>query len=159
MIRLSVEVKAAIPAGQLKRASELVADTSIPNRQISVALYGWTLRNFNSQGRGADGGQPWAPLAPSTVKRKRKLGKSQPLVISGNLRQSFNPFYDQRYAGVGAQASAFAGARGDYALYLHEGTVNMPSRNLLPTPEVATLVAQKVYGAIVASAVRTMGGS
>lgn len=158
MIRLSIKVNATVPADQLKRASEIVGGTEGANRRISVALYGWTLRNFNSQGRGVSGGQPWAPLAPSTIRRKKRMGKSQPLVISGNLRQSFNPFYDERYAGVGAQASAFAGARGDYALYLHEGTVNMPARNLLPTENVATMVARSVYGSIVASASRVGGG-
>lgn len=158
MIRLSIRVQAAVPADQLKKAAEIVGGTEGANRRISVALYGWTLRNFNSQGSGVTGGQPWAPLAASTIRRKKKLGKSQPLVITGNLRQSFNPFYDERYAGVGAQASAFAGARGDYALYLHEGTANMPARNLLPTSDVATMVARSVYGSIVASATRVGNG-
>lgn len=160
VIKVSVRSNADKIARQILKASAALQNFEEPNRLLSIALYSWTIRNFNSQGRVGSftvqqrGAVPWAPLAASTVKRKKKLGKTQPLVITGNLRQSFAPFYDGRSAGVGAQASAFAGPRGDYALYLHEGTKNMPARNLLPTQDIGNAIGFKVYGVHLANVAR-----
>jgi phage gpG-like protein len=115
VIKVSVKSNAAKIASQVLKAKEKLQNFETPNRLLSIALYSWTIRNFNTQGR-TGGATAWAPLAESTIRRKKKLGKTQPLVITGNLRQSFAPFYDSKIAGVGAQASAFKGARGDYAL-------------------------------------------
>lgn len=145
MIKVSIKSNASKITKQLSRANASLTDFEKPNRLISIALYSWTLRNFNTQGR-VGGATPWAPLAESTIKRKKKLGKTQPLVITGNLRQSFAPFYDAKVSGVGAQASAFKGIKGDYAVYLHEGTSKMPARNLLPTPDIGKDIGTKVYG-------------
>jgi len=153
VIEVKLRVNNAQVAAQLRSAAKTIGDLSTANKQLSISLYRWTLKNFNSQGR-EEGGRPWAPLAESTKKRKKKLGKTQPLVITGNLRQSFAGFSNSKQAGVGAKASSFKGRRGDYAVYLHEGTSKMPGRNLLPTEEVATDLAIKVYGLHISKAVQ-----
>lgn len=147
MINVRARVNASQVTTALEAATARVRDLEPANRMASIALYGWTMRNFDSQGTAdQNNGIPWAPLAPATIKQKKRIGKEQMLVRTGNLRMSFNPFYDAKVAGVGAQASAFAGEKGDYAQYLHEGTSNMPARNLLPTQGIATEIGIKIYG-------------
>lgn len=158
MIKVSVKTNAAKIARQVLKARDKLQDFETPNRLLSIALYSWTIRNFNTQGK-TGGATTWAPLAESTIKRKKKLGKTQPLVITGNLRQSFAPFYDSKISGVGAQASAFKGSRGDYALYLHEGTSRMPARNLLPTQTIGNELGIKVYGKYLDSVVKIAEGT
>ncbi|CAB4169983.1 hypothetical protein UFOVP1082_47 [uncultured Caudovirales phage] len=145
VIRFSATFGTKLITSKFDKLSRIAGGTEEVNRKISISLYGWTIRNFNRKGSGVSESIPWAPLSPATIKRKAKLGKTQMLVISGNLRQSFNPFFDSKSAGVGAQASAFKGSSGDYALYLHEGTKNMPARNLLPTEQAAKNIAHDVY--------------
>jgi phage gpG-like protein len=124
---------------------ELGNDLSVPNRAVSVALYGWVMGNFDSQG-GKIGG--WEPLAPATVARKMVLGKEQMLVISGALRNSFVPgqFYDARRAGVGSAIP--------YSIYHEDGNTRMPRRQLLPDEETSVDIAMRVYKFYVDKAVR-----
>ncbi|CAB4165482.1 Phage virion morphogensis protein [uncultured Caudovirales phage] len=152
MINLSLQFQSNALTQKLRQLQGLVGNSDTPNRAIATQLYGWTIRNFNSRGNEANG-TPWAPLRPSTVRYKEKIGKQQMLVITGNLRQSFAGFSDANAAGVGARASAFKGSRGDYARYLHEGTIHMPPRNLLPTEKAALDIGIRVYDLFISRAI------
>lgn len=134
MIRLEVN---AAPA--LRRFSTLAdesRDRTQPNRQLATQLTGWTQRNF--QAGGGMQSPTWAPLKPSTAKRKAKLGYSPlPLMRTGHYRQSFRPFYDNDRAGVGSEVA--------YSKYHEGGTKNMPARPALPSEQVALGYAVQIY--------------
>lgn len=130
---------------RLERFASHMADATPANREASIALYGWTIRNFDNEGR-LHGG--WAPLAPSTVKQKQRIGKEKMLVRSGSLRANFTQFYSKDNAGVGNQIK--------HAAYHHYGVPsrNLPRRELLPRRDKVLEIGLKVYGAYVARQVR-----
>lgn len=117
-------------------------DFEVPNRQIGIQLYGWTMKNFNSSGSMQS--PVWAPLSEKTQRRKAKQGySSKPLIRKGNLRNSFAPFSDKNIAGVGARASFGV----DYARVHQEGAPsrNIPARGMLPPVEYARTSSIKIY--------------
>lgn len=124
-----------------------MADQTPANREASIAMYGFTLRNFDRQG-GLQGG--WAPLADSTIRQKQRIGKEQPLVRSGHMRAGFTSFYSSENAGVGNEVT--------YSKFHHEGTSRMPRRELLPTRENVLQIGLKVYGQYVAREARKANG-
>lgn len=124
-------------SAKLNRLAGQLKDFTVPNRALSIQLYGLVIKNYDSQGSLVGG---WAPLAESTIERKRRAGKEQMLVWSGALRASFLPgsFYDSKRAGVGSQIV--------YSEFHQEGTDRMPQRELLPRGDQVLDAALKIYG-------------
>jgi len=121
-------------------------DRRTPNRQLSIQLYGWVLRNF--QQGGALQSPAWRPLAASTLKQKQRKGySSKPLERTGHLRQSFRSFYDNEQAGVGSEVP--------YSQYHETGTRTLPQRAMLPPQNVALDYAVKVYDRWIAGIARS----
>jgi hypothetical protein len=103
----------------LRRFQKGITDFTEPNAQVAVFLNTWVDRNFQTQG-GKVGG--WAPLAESTLRRRRKGGKGAKILQdTGLLRASTKLFYDKTQAGIENQISVFSGAekgsRGGYGIY------------------------------------------
>lgn len=75
-------------------------------------------------------GNPWAPNAPSTIKRKKRKGKTgagepKVLIDTGNLRNSFS----MKTLASGVEV----GTPVPYAQYHQAGTGRIPQRLILPT--------------------------
>lgn len=118
-----------------------MADTTPANRQASIAMYGWLIRNYDKEGAAIGG---WHPLAPYTIREKKRIGKEKMLVRTGALRQSFVPFHTAENAGVGSEIS--------YSKAHEEGVPdrNLPARPMLPPRDVVLDIGVKVYGQYVA---------
>lgn len=134
---------------RLERYANDMEDPTQANREASIALYGWTIRNFDADGARQGG---WAPLHPKTIKEKARIGKEKMLVRSGQLRANFTQFYSADNAGVG-NAIAYSAAH-------HFGVPerNLPKRELLPRREVVLDIGLRVYGAYVARKAREANG-
>lgn len=141
----------------LSHLARQIGDTKTANRAVAIQFYGWTQRNYNSDGSLVGG---WKALAPSTVKRKAKLRKEQMLVISGHLRASIvhegkeqaptfghsdGHFYTGEIAGIGTEV--------DYGKHHQEGTVRIPQRRFLPNEQEALEMGTRVYEFYVKKAV------
>ena len=87
---------------RLRAIATKVSNTEVPNRQISVELYGFVMRNFQTEGGMTEAGG-WEPLADSTLEWKERRGYKMILQNEGELRQSFQMMSARLYAGVGAQ--------------------------------------------------------
>jgi phage gpG-like protein len=116
------------------------------NRRVSIAFYGFVIRNFQREGSLVGG---WEPLAERTIQEKARLGKERMLARSGTLKNSFVPFHSATNAGVGSEV--------EYAQYLHEGTKYMTARSLLPNRAQALEMGMRVYEAYVVSQARRVG--
>jgi phage gpG-like protein len=132
---------------RLEAFGRAMDDMTPANREASIALYGFTIRNFDRQG-GLQGG--WAPLAPSTIAQKKRIGKEAPLVRTGALRANFTSFYSRDNAGVGNELS--------YSKFHHFGTSRVPQRELLPRRDVVLRIGLKVYGQYVQREARKANG-
>lgn len=141
------ERQVALLNQRLERFARSISDLTPANREASIALYGWTIRNFDRQG-GLQGG--WAPLAPSTIRQKQRIGKQVPLVRTGALRANFTSFFSRDNAGVGNQLG--------YSRFQHEGTATIPSRELLPRRETVLEIGIRVYDQYVRRQVREANG-
>jgi len=120
-------------------------DRTIPNRQVSVQLYEWVMRNFKVEG-GLTEQKHWTPLKESTKKAKARKGYRMILQNTGALRQSFMPFSSNDYAGVGAQQKFTSHGRPYDLARIHEkGNKTIPARPMLPTKQQALTMAIKVY--------------
>ena len=74
------------------------------------------------------GGKAWAPLAPSTIRAKRrKSGKVVMLVDTGNLKNSLNYRAETNKVRIGYSVK--------YSIFHQLGTRFMPQRKILPTDE------------------------
>lgn len=152
MISIKVDVDGVTKA--IDVFSSTLKNRETAHRQVGVQLFTWVQRNFESSGGLQP--KPWAPLAPSTLKRKKAQGlSSKPLYgRTGNLRTSFLPFSDNNQVGIGARASAGV----DYA-EVHEYGGEDPKRNwrvparpMLPPVKVVLDYAIRVYKLHVKSA-------
>lgn len=141
------EVQLAAVNRRLEGFASAIRDLTPANREASIALYGFTIRNFDRQGALQD---RWAPLAPSTVKQKQRIGKEVPLVRSGAMRAAFTSFYSRDNAGVGNELS--------YSKFHHEGTSTLPQRTLLPDCENTLKIGLKVYDQYVQREARKANG-
>lgn len=141
------EVQLAAMTRRLEGFASAMRDPTTANREASIALYGFTIRNFDRQGAFQGG---WAPLAPSTIKQKQRLGKEVPLVRSGAMRAAFTSFYSRDNAGVGNELS--------YSRFHHEGASRLPQRTLLPDRENTLKIGLKVYGQYVEREARKANG-
>lgn len=153
---ISIDLNISQAGTALMGLANEVDDRRVPNRQLSIQLYGWVIRNF--QHGGADQRPPWLPLKESTLKRKKKDGYSSlPLIRKGNLRQSFAPFADATQAGVGAQASFGV----DYARVHETGSIKRPGqpprRSMLPPNDYALNAAVQIYNLHITKARRRAG--
>lgn len=54
----------------------------------ALGLVGAKARNYSTEAFRTNGYGLWPPLAPSTVKSKKRRGKQTPLIDTGTLRQS-----------------------------------------------------------------------
>jgi phage gpG-like protein len=144
-----VKVQVKYEGKELERAIRKLSkeiDFEAGHREVAIALDAWMRRNFQGDGAMVGG---WAPLAPSTIKRKEKAGKTKMLYWSGRLFQSF-------YA-TGSKREAVAGARVPYARYHQEGTSRMPARPILPTKEEATRIGREVFERRIRDAIKRAG--
>jgi phage gpG-like protein len=141
------EVQLAAMNRRLEQFASAMRDVTPANREASIALYGFTIRNFDRQGA-LQGG--WAPLAESTVRQKQRIGKEVPLVRTGAMRSGFTSFYSRDNAGVGNELS--------YSRFHHEGTARLPQRTLLPDRENVLRIGLAVYGQYVAREARKANG-
>lgn len=120
---------------KLERFAKEVREPTAANREASIALYGRVIRNFDQQG--ALFGR-WVPLAIATVKEKQRIGKEQPLVRTGQMRQGFVPFYSADNAGVRNEV--------EHAYYHQHGTSRgLPARNMLPDRKTVIDIGVKIY--------------
>jgi phage gpG-like protein len=132
---------------RLEAFARAMGDLTPANREASIALYGFTIRNFDQRG-GLQGG--WTPLASSTIRQKQRIGKEQPLVRSGHMRAGFTSFYSADNAGVGNEVS--------YSRFHHEGTPRLPQRELLPRRDAVLQIGIRVYGSYVQRKIREANG-
>ncbi len=107
------------------------------HREISVAYYQFVIRNFQLEGRLTPGG--WKALRPATIKFKRKRGYLKKLVNTGQLKNSFVPFFNKDTAGVRSDL--------DYAADHQFGVPerNLPARPMLPNQKQSAEIAIKIY--------------
>lgn len=118
-----------------ERAEETRQAIAVSNKQASIVLYQWVLRNFQGEGSEAGG---WEPLAPSTIAYKEEHGYSRILQNTGALRASFLPYSDDKVALVGSPLA--------YSATHEEGTARVPQRRLLPNAEEAQEMVMPIYG-------------
>lgn len=122
---------------KLRAFQSAMQDVTPANRQASIAMYGWLIRNYDREGSMIGG---WHPLHPRTIREKLKLGKEKMLVRSGALRQSFAPFHNKEDAGVGSPI--VYSAPHQYG----NPSRNLPARPMLPPRDVVNEIGLKVYG-------------
>ena len=151
---IKTSIKTAVKGGDIRdklgRFASKIHDMRAPNAQLATQLYAWVQRNFESEGGLTEDGA-WVPLALSTIKQKARKGYSKILQNTGQLRASATPFHDERVAGVGMRrlSDLADGRPPDLARIHHEGTGNIPARQLIPTREQALELGVKVYGVYV----------
>ncbi len=134
---------------KLDRFQSAMANPTPANREASIAMYGWLIRNYDKEGADIGG---WAPLKPRTIAEKKKLGKEKMLVRTGQLRASFTSFFSKENAGVGSKII--------YAKPHQEGdpSKNLPARPMLPPRHVVEDIGVKVYGLYVARQAAKVNG-
>ena len=124
-----------------------------------IFVKGWIQRNFKSDGRLAEGGSGWQPLAPSTKKaRERGWGYYKPatenpqiLRHKGFLMRRWKHDYNDRRAVV----ENFATNKGFYYGTAHDkGTGNVPKRQILPRKEQIAGDIKKIFGTWVRTSLR-----
>jgi phage gpG-like protein len=130
---------------KLEKLARSLRNPILANRAASVALYGWVIENYDSEG-GKVGG--WTPLKPSTIREKERIGKTKMLVRTGHLRASLVPGYDQSNAWVASNVP--------YAVKHQEGDPdhNIPQRRILPNRSEVLKIGIKVYQFYVSKEVR-----
>lgn len=141
-LELTISTNAAEIAERFREVRARVADTGAPNKALAVQLFGDMMRNFDDEGTMF--GEPWEPLAMSTLKQKQRLGySSKPMIRTGFLRNTAWSNATQEFAAVGFLA--------DYASY-HDDTddkyspsARLPRRRLLPPVAYAYGVGVEVY--------------
>lgn len=117
------------------------------NKQISIAMYGVTVRNFRDE-KGE--GKSWQRLAPSTVAWKRKRRYEKILQNTGLLRNSFGFSSTADVAMVFGKS--ITGTREgqknpapDIAKIHQYGTARIPARPMLPSKNETLTIATKIY--------------
>ncbi len=140
---LSVELNESHLASYRKRLaffSNQMRNPTEANRQASVALYGFVIRNFQREG-GLVGG--WVPVTAKTAAQKSRIGKERLLVRSGHLKASFRPFYSREQAGVGSELIY------SRTHQLGDPARNIPARRMLPDAQQTLDIGVKIYGLFV----------
>lgn len=141
-IEVSIDTRAAVTS--LLRYSSAVSDWKVANQKIAISLYGWVLRNYESQGALVGG---WAPLSRRTAAQKSKEGYSPKILLrTGVLKNNYAFFYNETEAGVGNRVS--------YSLFHEQGSAarGLPLRRQLPVENDAKEIVEKVLGVHLQSA-------
>jgi phage gpG-like protein len=145
MISTSIDV--AKTSAAISQVARGLRDRTALHGQIGAQLYAWVIRNFEQEG-GLTGAGRWAPLKAGGRWKGRGKNRyfqtdARILQDTGNLRNSFAPFYDNDTAGVGARASYGV----DYAAVHQQGDPgrNLPARPMLPPEDVALDIASRIY--------------
>lgn len=142
---------------KMERYAAELRDTHKPNRMIAIELYGFVMKNFQTEGGMTEAGA-WEPLADSTIESKERRGYRMILQNTGALRASFDPFSDWKQAGVGAKQILGDDERDPDMAEFHEyGTVKLPARPMLPTQEQALAMGMRVYDWFVGDARKRSG--
>lgn len=116
---------------RLLRFSEHVEDARPAFRKIAAMLEAAALKRFESEG--AFGGEPWAPLAESTLRGKD--GSKGILVDSGRLRASLTQETAPDAIRVLLPQSMQWGSSVEYGKFHQSGTGRMPRRRVVKLPE------------------------
>jgi phage gpG-like protein len=124
---------------ELRRKKQRVQKPELAWRKVGRHIAKEIRKQFTS--RGANFGTPWKPLAPSTIREKRRLGYPlAPLIRTGEMRREMtgNPMNVEFYEG----RIATFGTNGMKAEWQHFGTdkngkVHIPARPILKaTPKL-----------------------
>lgn len=118
----------------LEKLARQLKDPRRPNQAVSLKLYQFVIRNIDSGGQLVGG---WAPLAESTKRYKKRIGKERPGIVTGQMRASFTNFYNRETGGVRSNLA--------HAGFFDQGTVNMPARRLTPTVEEIVGITIPIY--------------
>lgn len=116
------------------QARALAQSVLLANKEASIKLYQWVLRNFQSEGGNVGG---WAPLSPATVAWKAARGYKMILQNTGLLRGSFMPYADEKTALIGSPVPYSE---------KHQLGDGVPQRRQLPTEEEAGELVFPIYG-------------
>jgi phage virion morphogenesis protein len=112
-------------AGDIAAAAARAADLSPVTKPAAERLRSIITLSF-SQSK-SPLGEPWRPLAESTVARRR-MGSSKPLIDTGLLRKSVATRGEKQGVVFGVSGSA-----GEYAQFHQFGTRKIPRRAFMPT--------------------------
>ncbi|MCP4131539.1 MAG: hypothetical protein GY754_11225 [bacterium] len=102
---------------QLEKAVKFFENPIEMNNQIAVSVVGSTQGRFEEEVDPE--GNNWH-LEPVTIKKKRKIGKTKKLQLSGNLKSSVTKQVSLQKIVIGSPV--------EYSKYLHEGTGNMKKK-------------------------------
>lgn len=132
---------------RLRELASKVRDRSKPAKQLAVQLLADTQRNFESYGKKFN--NPWPQLAQSTQEYKSRHGWYVMLVRSGQLRDAFYQYSNDKFAAVGNSAP--------YASFHEKGTSRMPRRQILPSPEYAAKIGVIIFEKYLKDSVKEAG--
>lgn len=107
-----------------KIAEESYKRINFPKIYRGIAEVLQTSIGFQFDEEGAYFGSKWDSLKPSTIERRRRLGKwpGKIMQVTGRLKSSFTYNINGNNLTIGTNL--------DYAKYLHHGTSRMPARPL-----------------------------
>jgi phage gpG-like protein len=118
-------------ASQILGVGERAKDLRPAFRKAADILQENAARQFGSAGAYGSGG--WAPLAPSTVRRKESLGLNNGILqMTYRLRDSLTGKNADRLERINRQSFEF-GTQLQYARFHQSGTSRMPRRRVLET--------------------------
>jgi phage gpG-like protein len=96
---------------------------------VGKILLNAVMDNFEVEGAYFQRGLPWAPLAPSTVRQRERLGYS-PIQILRRTAGDAGLLGSINFSATGTGVTL--GTNVDYAKHLHFGTRYMPPRPIFP---------------------------
>lgn len=109
------------------------------NAKAVVLLDRWIQKNFQSQGRLAQGGG-WKPLKEATIKRRRKgpgVGSPRILQDTGTMKSRWKHIWSAKLAGIQSGVN--------YSKYHDKGTSRLPKRKITPTRKQIWPEVKKLY--------------
>jgi phage gpG-like protein len=112
---------------RLLRMGERGADATQGFKAIASILRRSTELNFASEG--ASSGEPWAPLAESTLKAKKRKGQDEKILQATHaLKNSLLGWLNSRHIQVITPTEMRWGSRVSYGRYHQKGTDRIPRR-------------------------------
>ena len=135
-VTLTVDNDAAVR--RLRQYARLVGNWRVANKKVSIQLYGWVMRNYETEGSLVGG---WAPIAPATAKGKSRKGYSERILLrTGVLKNNYAFYSNEQEAGVGNKIP--------YSLFHEEGVPKrgLPPRRQMPAADDMTGIAEEVLG-------------
>ena len=115
-----------------------VKNLKVPHKRISVFLDRWVQQNFDTEGDKVGGWEPFA-RGGRWIRGKGIDTKAKLLQDTGRLKKSFDPFFNNKDAGIGSDLR--------YAEMHHKGNrgTNLPARRLIPNKREVTRSVNKIY--------------